>query len=156
MNMIRRLLSISMVVIPASSQQQQAKPKQSQVPIPITTIQQIMTQAEFQNAGLQKLTSEELIFLNRWFETFAIKLYRNSTSSSTTTSVIESYIEGNFQGWDGETTFKLDNGQIWQQDSYSYTYHYAYHPKVLIYRSGGSYIMKVDGVEKSISVKRLK
>lgn len=29
----------------------------------------------------------------------------------------------------------LDNGQIWQQALYAYTYRYAYRPKVLIYRS---------------------
>ena len=69
---------------------------------------------------------------------------------------IESYIDGDFEGWSGETIFKLDNAQIWQQASYSYTYHYAYRPKVLIYRSGATYKMQVEGLSGTISVKRLK
>jgi hypothetical protein len=48
-------------------------------------------------------------------------------------TVIESSIDGEFKGWDGSTIFKLSNGQIWQQSSYAYMYHYAYNPPVLIY-----------------------
>ena len=77
-------------------------------------------------------------------------------SKSSTSVVVESYIEGNFEGWDGDTIFKLDNGQIWQQSLYAYTYHYAYHPKVIIYQTDGGYKMKVDGVDKTIYVIRLK
>lgn len=70
--------------------------------------------------------------------------------------VIESQIDGEFEGWSGETIFKLVNGQIWQQSSYAYTYHYAYMPKVLIYNSSGSYKLKVDGVSSTINVTRLR
>lgn len=72
------------------------------------------------------------------------------------TGAIESQIDGTFEGWSGETVFKLTNGQIWQQSSYAYTYHYAYRPEVLIYSGSGGCKMKVDGVSDSISVKRLK
>lgn len=77
-------------------------------------------------------------------------------SPSPTQGVIESKIDGDFEGWDGETIFKLLNGQIWQQSSYSYKYHYAFSPNVLIYRSGSLYKMHVDGVDKDIYVTRLK
>ncbi len=70
--------------------------------------------------------------------------------------VIESQIDGEFNGWEGETIFKLINGQIWQQSSYSYTYHYAYMPEVMIYPSGGSCKLKVEDVEDTIFVHRLK
>lgn len=69
---------------------------------------------------------------------------------------IESTIEGDFEGWEGETLFKLVNGQIWQQSAYAYTYHYAYRPKVVIINSGGGYMMKVDGVDSTVSVVRIK
>ena len=59
------------------------------------------------------------------------------------------------QGWDGETIFKLLNGQIWQQSSYQYHYHYAYMPKVTIYRTDGGYKMKVDGGDQTIYVTRI-
>ena len=70
--------------------------------------------------------------------------------------LIESSIEGEFKGWDGETIFKLDNGQIWQQAGYAYTYRYAFRPKVMIIKTDGGYRMKVDGVSGTIFVKRLK
>jgi hypothetical protein len=70
--------------------------------------------------------------------------------------VIETQINGEFTGWDGDTIFELTNGQIWQQDSYAYTYHYAYRPKVLIYYVGGRYKMTVEGVDGFIYVTRLK
>jgi hypothetical protein len=73
-----------------------------------------------------------------------------------TPGVIESRIDGVFSGWQGETIFTLQNGQIWQQSSYAYKYRYAYSPKVLIYRSGSGYKMRVDGVDGDIAVTRLK
>ena len=70
--------------------------------------------------------------------------------------VIESRIDGDFEGWDGETIVKLLNGQIWQQIEYYYHYHYSFMPDVLIYRSGGGYKMKVDGIRKSVGVIQLR
>lgn len=69
---------------------------------------------------------------------------------------VETTMDGEFQGWDGETIFKLANGQIWQQVTYAYTYHYAYRPKVLILKVNNSYKMKVEGVDQMIFVKRLR
>ena len=76
--------------------------------------------------------------------------------ASKTPSVIESQIDGEFEGWEGETVFKLMNGQIWQQASYDYTYHYAYMPDVLIYETSGGYKMQVDGVGETIFVTRIR
>jgi hypothetical protein len=69
---------------------------------------------------------------------------------------IESRIDGEFSGWEGETIFKLENGQIWQQASYAYTYSYKYRPKVLIFRTRGGYEMQVEGVSSRIRVTRLR
>jgi hypothetical protein len=69
---------------------------------------------------------------------------------------IESYIDGTFEGWDGDTLFLLTNGQVWQQSSYAYTYHYAYRPLVVIYPSIAGYKMTVAGVNGTIYVTRLK
>jgi hypothetical protein len=71
-------------------------------------------------------------------------------------SVIESRIDGTFNGWEGETIFKLANGQIWQQSAYAYKYHYAYRPEVIIFPSEGRYKMKVNGVDGAIAVQRLR
>ena len=68
---------------------------------------------------------------------------------------IETQIDGDFEGWEGETIFKMTNGQIWQQSSYSYMYHYAYMPNVIIYDTSSGYVLKVEGVEETIYVTQL-
>ena len=71
-------------------------------------------------------------------------------------SAIKSRIDGEFKGWDGDTVFKLTNGQVWQQDQYGYVYHYAYNPEVIIYKVNFGYEMMVKGLDQTIKVKRLK
>lgn len=70
--------------------------------------------------------------------------------------LIETRISGTFEGWQGETIFKMENGQIWQQVTYAYTYHYAFRPKVYLIKTHGVYKMKVEGVSGTIFVKQLR
>ncbi len=69
---------------------------------------------------------------------------------------IESAITGEVEGWDGETIFKLENGQIWQQAEYDYTYFYEYNPEVTIYQTSAGCRMKVEGEDETVLVKRIK
>ena len=71
-------------------------------------------------------------------------------------SVIETQVDGEFNGWEGETIVKLTNGQVWRQSEYHYFYHYAYRPKVVVYRSGGGYKMQVEGVDQAVGVESLR
>lgn len=84
-------------------------------------------------------------------------LVRNSNSGAgcptSSHNAIESEIEGSFEGWDGDTIFKLTNGQIWQQDEYDYEYGYEYNPDVLIFKDGSNWKIKVEGMDDTISVK---
>ena len=123
-------------------------------PSPAADVRQLMSASQFDAAGLRKLSDSEIQALNNWLSEFAVKLLAVRDDRNTP-AVIESRIDGEFQGWDGETIFKLLNGQIWQQSSYQYHYHYAYSPKVTIYRTDGGYKMKVDGVDQTIYVKRI-
>jgi len=68
--------------------------------------------------------------------------------------VLESQINGDFKGWEGETAYQLTNGQVWKQAIYSYEYTYAYMPEVLIYSAGGGYKIQVEGT--SVEVIRVK
>jgi len=130
-------------------------------------LDKLMSQKDLERMGIQKLTKKEKENLRQ----FLIQLYllgvehgRKESSKNasrkppitTTQKVIESRIDGDFEGWEGETVIKLMNGQIWQQTEYYYHYHYAYMPSVLIYRSGGRYKMKVDGIDKAVGVTQLK
>jgi outer membrane murein-binding lipoprotein Lpp len=73
-----------------------------------------------------------------------------------TSQAIESQIDGDFNGWDGETIIKLTNGQIWQQTEYYYYYSYSFMPHVIVYRASGGYKMKIEGIEKAVRVEQLK
>ncbi|MGM7449412.1 hypothetical protein ACP7H9_12945 [Idiomarina sp. ST20R2A10] len=68
--------------------------------------------------------------------------------------VVESQINGEFKGWEGETVYELTNGQVWQQCTYSYEYTYSYMPEALVYDAGAGYKMKVEGT--SADVRRIK
>jgi len=69
----------------------------------------------------------------------------------------ESQIEGESEGWSGDTIYLLTNGQVWQQTEYYYTYHYAYRPDVIIYKDSMSgYKMQIEGIDKAVGVTRLK
>lgn len=72
------------------------------------------------------------------------------------TAAIESRIAGQFNGWDGHTVFLLENGQVWQQASYSYRYGFAVRPRVLVSPSADRLKMEVEGISEAIYVKRLK
>ncbi|MGA2207717.1 MAG: hypothetical protein ABSG10_13400, partial [Terracidiphilus sp.] len=75
---------------------------------------------------------------------------------SSCSPAIESTISGEIEGWDGETIFKLDNGQIWQQAEYDYTYFYEYRPDVTIYETSSGCRMKVEDEDDTVIVKRIK
>lgn len=70
-------------------------------------------------------------------------------------NVIESSIQGSFNGWSGNTTVELMNGEKWTQSIYQYSYSYAYNPSVLIYKMDNTYKMKVDGNSETVDVKRI-
>jgi hypothetical protein len=80
----------------------------------------------------------------------------SSSRRSSCSPAIESAITGEVQGWSGETIFKLDNGQIWQQTEYDYTYFYEYHPDVTIYETSAGCRMKVENEDETVLVKRIK
>ncbi|HEY0283079.1 MAG TPA: hypothetical protein VGC27_10705 [Rhizomicrobium sp.] len=69
--------------------------------------------------------------------------------------LIESQIDGDYNGWTGNTIYKLVNGQVWQQVDAHYHYHYSYSPKVMIYPTNGSFKIHVDGdSDDDVSVQR--
>lgn len=70
--------------------------------------------------------------------------------------VVQSRINGTFNGWDGDTIFELENGQIWKQRDYAYMYHYAYRPKVTIIKEDFSYKMFIEDVTETLVVEKIK
>ncbi|MBF6163024.1 hypothetical protein [Nocardia cyriacigeorgica] len=61
------------------------------------------------------------------------------------------YVDGTWEGWDGDTIVKLTDGSVWRQAEYYYEYRYAYRPEVVI--SGDK--MMVAGMSRAIRVRQL-
>lgn len=141
-----------------------------------STLEEQMSQQEFEQAGLDKLSSEELNYLNQWLRSRnaapkAAAPARNVESSAPAPAedkmgfkprpedrtTIVSRIDGEFSGWSGRTTFKLQNGQVWRQvDGKSFP-HNSTNPEVRIEpKSFGTWKMYVEGLNRSVKVKRIK
>lgn len=67
--------------------------------------------------------------------------------------IVQATIISDFDGWSGDTVFELDNGEIWRQNEYDNHHSYSYRPKVIIYSTGFTYRMFVEG--KNIEVERI-
>ena len=69
---------------------------------------------------------------------------------------IKSNYVGAFTGWDGDTVFRLENGQVWQQAEQGRMSWRAENPEVTISRGMfGVYRLSVKGVNKKVKVKRI-
>lgn len=68
---------------------------------------------------------------------------------------MESRIVDEFEGWDGDAVYELDNGSKWELASYTYSYRYKYRPKAKIWRDGSKYLLEVDGMSGKKAVRRI-
>jgi hypothetical protein len=124
-------------------------------------LEQLLTKDEQSRLGISTMSPEGKTAMHDALIRMYQQGYRsgqivNKTVAVPVPSVIETQVDGEFSGWEGETIVKLINGQIWQQTEYHYEYHYAYMPKVLVYPGGGGFKMKVEGTSQAIGVQRLR
>lgn len=130
-------------------------------------VDQVMTPEELRETGVAGLTKAQRQAFDSWLNRYTLRILNvaskpeqtppNTVSGRSSCSpAIESTISGEIEGWDGETIFKLDNGQIWQQAEYDYTYFYAYRPDVTIYQTSAGCRMKVEDETETVLVKRVK
>lgn len=64
---------------------------------------------------------------------------------------MQSRVEGEWTGWDGNTIVRLENGTVWRQEEYFYFYNYQYRPIVVI----DGNVMHVAGSPKSVRVRQI-
>ena len=80
----------------------------------------------------------------------------NTPGSPPGSAIIESYIEGKFDGLAMGNVYKLSNGQIWEQiEPWIWVWVWV-RPSVIIYAKKGVYKMKVENIEHPVAVRRLK
>lgn len=148
-----------------------------------STLEERMSAAEFKAAGLDKLSAAELGQLNAWIDR-ELKLPAASAQATAASapasaatapaaaapasadmrgfdlnagrSEIRSEIVGSFTGWSGRTVFRLANGQVWQQSENDAFAVNLESPGVVIEPAAfGTWLLKVDGYNRSVRVKRI-
>ena len=140
------------VVLGAGFRLEAAPPENPEFP----GVEKAMTKADYEAAGLQKLDPAERARLDEFIRNYVAKSNEKVATEAVDKAVqhhkvqapevIQSRIVGPFTGYNGRTTFTLENGQRWaqsQRDS-------AYFPKidsppVLIVKSGFGYRMYIAG-----------
>jgi hypothetical protein len=148
------LIVIVGVVGAASEVLSQESPTLDQL---ITKDQQVKLGVPSMRLDQREALRQALIGLfQRGYQTGKKDGYSLAARSSPQGGVVESQIDGDFEGWEGETIVKLVNGQIWQQVEFHYEYLYAFMPSVVIYPSAGGYKMKVEGSDQAVGVQRLR
>lgn len=133
-----------------------------------STLEERMSAKQFRDAGLEKLTDEELAALNAWLQgqstTAAPAMMAAPTPESrvgfresNTGSTVVSYLVGTFTGWDGKTKFELENGQIWQQVEQGRVSGVSIERPQVTIESGmfGSWKIKIEGLNATTRVKRI-
>jgi hypothetical protein len=150
------------------------------IPAPKTPslgIEQMMTASELQETGVSRLSCQQKEALNDWLLRYTIRILsaketaqKESRGSlqpksndvsvkeqgSNCDRAIESHISGDFRGWNGETTFVLDNGEIWKQAERGSLSSYSYSPIVTIYETSAGCRMMVEDEEDTILVNRVR
>jgi len=161
--MNKLLLILALLLISGAAAAQQA----------FSTLEEQMTGKEFTQTGLEKLSPEELAALNNWIRSRSLATvasgtpgtavasdgrgFENQTISEMDRSTITSRLVGSFTGWDGQTTFKLENGMIWQQADKDKFFIRAVENPVVIIEPGmfKTWRLSVEGYESECRVERI-
>jgi hypothetical protein len=105
-------------------------------------IRRLMSDADFEATGLEKLSPEELKALDAWLLRYTAgdaELLQETNSEVRKAQEdfeVVSRIKGDFDGWSGETVFTLENGQVWEQRlNGRYRYEGPPNPEVRISRN---------------------
>ncbi|HET7921806.1 MAG TPA: hypothetical protein VFM15_03540 [Gammaproteobacteria bacterium] len=138
-----------------------------------------MSVTQFHEAGLDKLSPQELSVLNAWLNQqlthnkAASGVVPPAATSATAPAAavtgfgeeqlpekgaeqIESRIDGVLRGWTGNTLFRLENGQVWKQAGPGYeTDMRLDHPRVIIKKLAFGYLLTLPGHRDSVFVRRV-
>jgi hypothetical protein len=119
-------------------------------------VEKAMKPEDYEAAGLQKLTAEERARLNEFISNYVSSSSQQAVTAAVDSAVkarkaappdvIQSRIVGPFTGYKGNTTFTLENGQIWAQSQRDSMYFPKVDsPPVLIVKGTLGYRMYIAG-----------
>jgi hypothetical protein len=64
-------------------------------------------------------------------------------------------IVSDFDGFDGSSRFEFENGRVWEQAEYKYSYHYAYRPHAIVVDGVCGLVLQVEGMNDAVRVRRV-
>ncbi|HNR92670.1 MAG TPA: hypothetical protein PKO41_09615 [Dokdonella sp.] len=134
------------------------------------TLEERLSEAQFKAFGLDKLTPEELQGLNAWLQGDVASRVaaaapagdrdyaRGFKPKDSERVQIKAQLVGTFRGWSGNTIFKLDNGQEWQQaEGGSYNAQTVENAEVTIKpKAFGNWLLVVEQCQCRVGVRRIK
>lgn len=128
-------------------------------------VRTLMTADEFKAAGLERLSPSELEALNRWLLHYTARQsselrQHNELVAEEIRKVeqegIRTRIAGEFRGWDGDTLFRLENGQVWKQRLPGQWLYRASSPEVEISKNFmGFWMLRISDADRAVGVTRI-
>jgi hypothetical protein len=120
------------------------------------SIQQMMTPEEFNAAGLNKLSPEELQKLDAWLQGYRQVAEKNAEKKATARAertkmdLIVSRVDGTFNGLTGRTLIRLEDGTVWKQANADDRYRSKVtdHPAAAVIHGIFGYKMQIEGTQE--------
>ena len=123
------------------------------------SIQDVMSQAEFKAAGLNKLSAEELQKLNAWLQGYREVAEKTAEKKATARAektshakldMLVSRVDGQFNGLTGRTVIRLEDGTVWKQANADDRYRprVTDRPGAVVIHGIFGYKMQVEGTQE--------
>jgi len=117
------------------------------------SIKEMMSPAEFNAAGLNKLSADELQKLDAWLQGYrqvteqTAEKKATARASRTKMDLIVSRVDGQFNGLTGRTIIRLEDGTVWKQANAEDRYHSRVtdHPAAAVMHGVFGYKMRLEG-----------
>src|SRR5215469_11760716 len=120
------------------------------------SIKEMMSPAEFNAAGLNKLSADELQKLDAWLQGYrqtteqAAEKKATARASRTKMDLLVSRVDGQFNGLTGRTIIRLEDGTVWKQANADDRYRAKVtdHPAAAVMHGVFGYKMRIEGTQE--------
>ena len=120
------------------------------------SIKEMMSPAEFNASGLNKLSADELQKLDAWLQGYrqvteqAAEKKATARASRTKMDLIVSRVDGQFHGLMGRTIIRLEDGTVWKQANADdrYRSRVTDHPAAAVIHGVFGYKMQIEGTQE--------
>jgi hypothetical protein len=152
MNISRSVLSVILAVCPVFTFGPPVRAAREEAS---GSIQQVMTPEEFNAAGLNKLSPDELQKLNAWLQGYREVAEKRATARAakverTKMDLLVSRVDGTFNGLTGRTLIHLEDGTVWKQANADDRYRAKItdHPAAAVIHGIFGYKMQIQGTQE--------